>query len=228
MEFRYKQLEGARDVLVERLQSHSFLRRCRDGQVSLDELKIFLVQHGLYATNFTRYLCAAMANLPGNEELRPLAQNLFDECGFSGTKPHAVVYDEMIAGFGLTLKDATPLPGTVKLINTMFRHCRSENPAHGTGALNLGAEALVPFFYTDIVKGLVAQGVKEEDLLFFTLHITVDDDHATTLAEIQSSLLDENPNSLADMLAAGNDLVDARLAFFDSIEEAAKPLSAAG
>lgn len=228
MEFRYKQLEGARDVLVERLKSHSFLRRCRDGQVPLDELKIFLVQQGLYATNFTKYLCAAMANLPGNEEIRPLAQNLFDECGFSGTKPHAVVYDEMLAGFGLTLKGAAPLSGTVKLIATMFRHCRSENPAQGTGALNLGAEALVPFFYTDIVKGLVHQGIKEEDLLFFTLHITVDDEHATTLASIQSSLLDKRPEALADMIAAGNDLVDARLAFFDSIEEAAKPLSAAG
>jgi pyrroloquinoline quinone (PQQ) biosynthesis protein C len=222
MEFRHKQLEEARDALAARLLSHSFLRRCRDGDISQGELMIFLVQHGLYSANFTKFLCAAMANLPGNEELRLLAQNLFDECGFSGTKPHAVIYGEMPAGFGLTLKDAAPLSGTSKLIATMFRHCRSENPAHGTGALNLGAEALVPFFYTGIVTGLLRQGVSEEDLSFFTLHIAVDDGHATTLAGIQSSLLDKNPGALADMVAAGNDLVDARLAFFDSIEEAAR------
>jgi pyrroloquinoline-quinone synthase len=222
MEFRNKQLEAARDTLAARLRSHSFLRRCRDGEATLAELKIFLVQHGLYSANFTKYLCAAMANLPGNEELRALAQNLFDECGFSGTKPHAVIYEEMLAGFGLTLKGAAPLAGTSRLIATMFRHCRSENPAHGTGALNLGAEALVPYFYTDIVQGLVHQGVKKEDLAFFTLHITVDDDHATTLADIQATLAEREPDSLAAMIAAGSDFVDARLTFFDSIEEAAR------
>ncbi len=229
MEFRLKQIESARDALVEKLRSHSFLRRCRDGQVSLDELKIFLVQQGLYATNFTKYLCAAMSNLPSNAEIRPLAQNLFDETGFSGTKPHAVIYDEMLENdFGLTLKGAAPLTGTVKLITTMFRHCRNENPAFGTGALCLGAEALVPYFYADIVKGFVHCGVKEERLGFFTLHMTVDDDHANTLGEIMDAIATQNPEAIAHMVAAGNDLVDARLDFFTSVEEAAKPLSAVG
>jgi pyrroloquinoline-quinone synthase len=228
MDLYIKELESAKVALVERLRSHSFLRRCRDGQVTLDELKIFLVQQGLYATNFTKYLCAAMANLPGNAEIRPLAQNLFDECGFSGTKPHAVVYDEMLAGFGLTLRGAAPLSGTVKLINAMFRHCRSENPAFGTGALCLGAEALVPDLYTDIVKGFVHCGVKEEQLGFFTLHITVDDGHATTLGEIMNAIAEDKPAEVRNMVAAGSDLVDARMDFFTSVEHAAKPLSAAG
>ena len=228
MELYIKQLETARDEFVEKLRAHSFLRRCRDGQVTLDELKVFLVQQGLYATNFTKYLCAAMANLPSNEELRPLAQNLFDECGFSGTKPHAVVYDEMLENFGLTLKGAAPLSGTVKLITSMFRHCRNENPAFGTGALCLGAEALVPYLYTDIVKGFVHSGVNEDQLGFFTLHITVDDDHATSLGAIMASIGKDKPEEIANMIAAGHDLVDARLDFFTSVEEASKPLSAAG
>ena len=228
MEFRIKQLETARDNLVEKLKSHSFLSRCRDGLVTLDELKIFLVQQGLYATNFTKYLCAAMSNLPSNAEIRPLAQNLYDETGFSGTKPHAVIYDEMLAQYGLTLQGAAPTNGTIKLITTMFRHCRSENPAYGTGALCLGAEALVPYFYTDIVEGFVHCGISEDQLQFFTLHITVDDDHAGTLAEIMDSIATKNPEAIAQMIAAGNDLVDARLDFFTSVEESAKPLSAVG
>ncbi len=227
MKLYVPQLESAKDTLVERLTSHSFLRRCRDGLVTLEEMKIFLVQQGLYATNFTKYLCAVMSNLPGNEEIRPLARNLFDECGFSGTKPHAVVYDEMLAGFGLSLQGATPLSGTVKLINTMFRHCRSENPAFGTGAINLGAEALVPDLYTDIVKGFVNCGVSEDRLGFFTLHIVVDDDHATTLGEIMDAIATARPEEVRNMVAAGNDLVDARLEFFTSVEQAAKPLAAA-
>jgi pyrroloquinoline-quinone synthase len=228
MKLYVPQLETAKDALVERLRAHSFLRRCREGQVTLDEMKIFLVQQGLYATNFTKYLCATMSNLPSNAEIRPLAQNLFDECGFSGTKPHAVVYDEMLEGFGLTLQGATPLSGTVKLINTMFRHCRSENPAFGTGAINMGAEALVPAIYTDIVKGFVSCGVSEDRLGFFTLHIEVDDSHATTLGEIMDAIAREKPEEIRNMVAAGSDLVDARLEFFTSVEQAARPLAAAG
>ncbi len=110
----------------------------------------------------------------------------------------------------------------------MFRHCRNENPAFGTGALCLGAEALVPALYTDIVKGFVNCGVNEDQLTFFTLHITVDDGHATTLGEIMASIAKDKPEEIANMVAAGRDLVDARMAFFTSVEEASRTLSAAG
>jgi pyrroloquinoline-quinone synthase len=228
MKLYIEQLESELVALVERLRTHSFIKRCQEGSVTLDELKIFLIQQGLYATNFTKYLCAAMANLPTNAEIRPLAQNLFDEAGFSGTKPHAVIYDEMLANFGLSLQGAVPTTGTVKLINEMFRHCRNENPAFGTGALCLGAEALVPHFYTDIVKGFVNCGVSEDQLVFFTLHITVDDGHATTLGEIMAAIAKDKPEEIANMIAAGRDLVDARMAFLTSVEEASQKLSAAG
>jgi pyrroloquinoline-quinone synthase len=228
MKLYIEQLETELVALVEKVRSHSFLQRCRDGSVTLDELKIFLVQQGLYATNFTKYLCAAMSNLPSNAEIRPLAQNLFDEAGFSGTKPHAVIYDEMLETFGLSLQGAVPTSGTVTLINAMFRHCRNENPAFGTGALCLGAEALVPALYTDIVKGFANCGVSEDQLTFFTLHITVDDGHATTLGEIMASIATDNPGEAANMVAAGRELVDARMAFFTSVEEASRKLSAAG
>ncbi len=227
MERYVAQLQAECAALTERLRSHSFLVRCREGNVTLEELKVFLVQQGLYATNFTKYLCAAMANLPGNEEIRPLSQNLFDECGFSGTKPHAVVYDEMLETFGLALKGAAPLPGTVKLISAMFRHCRNENGAHGVGALGLGAEMLVPALYTDIVTGFEHCGVDRDRLVFFTLHITVDETHGDALRDIMVSMLQRHPENLALMVAAGKDLVEARRDFFTSIEETAKPVSAA-
>lgn len=228
MDLYIKELEQERDALIAKLRTHSFLKRCREGQVGLDEMKVFLVQQGLYATNFTKYLCAAMANLPSNDEIRPLAQNLFDEAGFSGTKPHAVIYDEMLEGFGLSLQGALPTAGTVKLINAMFRHCRNEDPAFGTGALCLGAEALVPAYYSDIVAGFVKCGVKEDRLGFFTLHITVDDGHATTLGEIMASIARRSPDAVGKMVSAGRDLVEARMAFLTSIEEASRLRAAVG
>jgi pyrroloquinoline quinone (PQQ) biosynthesis protein C len=228
MELYVDELESELEALVEKLRTHSFIKRCHDGSITLEELKLFMVQQGLYATNFIKYLCAAMSNLPSNAEIRPLAQNLFDEAGFGGTKPHAVIYDEMLAEFGLSLEGAVPTAGTVKLINEMFRHCRNENPAFGTGALCLGAEALVPHFYADIVKGFANCGVSEDRLVFFTLHITVDDEHATTLGEIMAGIAKDKPEEIANMIAAGRDLVEARMAFLTSVEEASQKLSAAG
>jgi pyrroloquinoline quinone (PQQ) biosynthesis protein C len=228
MDLYIKQLKQEKDLLVERLRSHSFLKRCREGLITLNELKIFLVQQGLYATNFTKYLCATMSNLPSNAEIRPLAQNLFDEVGLSGTKPHAVIYGEMLNNFSLGLKNATPLSGTTTLIDAMFRNCRNPNPSFGSGALYLGAEALVPFFYGDIVQGFSEFGIREEHLGFFTLHIVVDEGHANDLRDIMISILTKKPEEIDNMVSAGKELVEARCEFFTSIEDAAQKLSEAG
>jgi predicted LPLAT superfamily acyltransferase len=70
--------------------------------------------------------------------------------------------------------------------------------------------------------------LSEDQLGFFTLHITVDDEHATTMGEIMASIAKDNPEAIANMVSAGRDLVDARMEFFTSIEEASQKLSAAG
>ena len=48
----------------------------------------------------------------------------------------------------------------------MYMLCRQTDPANGLGALCLGAEAIVPVFYADIVEGFVQAGVPRERLGF--------------------------------------------------------------
>jgi pyrroloquinoline-quinone synthase len=55
----------------------------------------------------------------------------------------------------------------------------------------------------------------------------VDDSHATTLGEIMDAIARDKPEEVRNMVAAGSDLVDARLEFFTSVEQAAKPLAVA-
>ncbi|OHX13432.1 TenA family transcriptional regulator [Chromobacterium sphagni] len=222
MDMQLALFESTKEQLIERIRSHSFLKRCRSGEVSLDELKIFLVQQGLYSAYFTRYLCAMMANLPSNEEVLELAENLFEELGLApnSPRPHHLIYREMLEHYSLSLDGAQPLAGTRRLIDSMFLHCRNLNPAAGLGALCLGAEGLVPVMYGEIIRGFEAQGAIRRDIEFFHIHVECDDGHADTIREIMLDIASSTPEQIDVMLSAGMSLVDARLDFFSSIEEA--------
>jgi len=58
-----------KDLLIEQPRAHPFLKRCQDGSTTIQELKTFLVQQGIYSSYFARYLCAMMASLPSNKEV---------------------------------------------------------------------------------------------------------------------------------------------------------------
>ena len=212
-------LRRTQKQLVDLISCHPFMCACRTGQASMDLLKRFLVQQGIYSGYFTRYLCALMANLRSNDHIRDLAQNLFEELGFSENSqiPHFLLYGQMLEEFGLNPQEEKPTRGTLLLIDNMFSHCRQVDPTIGLGALCLGAEGLVPPMYQDLVAGFRAQGVSEKTLQFFYLHISCDDDHALTLNRLMLELIDEEPECLARIVTAGRTLVSARMVFFDDI-----------
>jgi pyrroloquinoline-quinone synthase len=215
-------LEDVGTTLTKRVQEHSFLRRCRAGTVTLDEMKSLLVQQGIYGGYFTRYLCALMGNLPNNSDVQRLASNLCEELGLTdaSTTPHSTLYRNMLGHFDLTLDGARPLLGTRRLIDTMFDHCRDPKVARGLGALCLGAEALVPAIYSDIIAGFRACGTPASALEFFYLHVECDDDHAGTMSDIMIELLRNDEEQFGLILSAGHAMVDSRLDFFTSIEQA--------
>ncbi len=219
MDMHLPMLEDFKHMLVDRVRSHPFLVRCRAGEATLPELKLFLVQQGLYSAYFTRYLCALMANLPDNELVLELAENLCEELGLTedSPTPHSHMYRQMLQSLGLSLDGAKPLVGTRRLIDAMFDHCRDAKVARGLGALCLGAEALVPGVYSDLLAGFSAHGVPASDLEFFRVHVECDDGHAETMRDIMVDLVRRDPEQAPLMLAGGKALVDARLDFFDSI-----------
>jgi pyrroloquinoline quinone (PQQ) biosynthesis protein C len=207
--------------LITRVQDHSFLRRCRDGSISLDELKSFVIQQGKYSAHFTRYLCALMSNLPSNAHILELAENLFEECGFEDKNsiPHSVIYKNMMEKMGVSLESAPLYPETEHLISTMLGHCKNPNSAYGLGALCLGAEALVPVVYSDLITGFKACGVPAEHLEFFSIHVECDDGHAETIRDIMVEISCKDQEQAKIIIEAGAALVNARMEFFSGIEK---------
>lgn len=217
-------LEQISEEFILDLRSHPFLQRCRRGQASREEMSIFLAQQDLYSRHFTRFLCALMSNLCSNDQVHALAANLFEELGLdeAGAVPHRLIYKAMLADFGIEEPRAeAALPGTRRLVDVMYANCRDGDFARGLGALCLGAEALVPGMYGDVVAGFAALGDTGEKVAFFTIHIECDDGHAETMRAILEDLIRDDPDKAAVIEAAGREAVDARKAFFDSIEASA-------
>jgi pyrroloquinoline-quinone synthase len=203
---------------LELLIGTPFLRRCKSGEISREELYLFVQQHQIYSRCFTRFLAALLVNMENDDHRLALTHNLFDEMGLgdAGNLPHAKLYLDMMANMGLMPSTST-LPSTQRLVDTMFECCRSRNYMVGLGALCLGAEGIVPFIYQRIVDGFLAVGEPLANLQFFTLHIDCDDDHAETMNEIIAWELQKSPSALLDLHYGADKMIQARIEFFDGL-----------
>ena len=203
---------------LEGLGRTRFLTRCRTGEISRKELHTFVEQHQLYSRHFTRYLAALLANMEDDEQRLALTRNLFDEMGLgeAGNMPHSKLYLNMMESLGLTAGHP-PLPSTRHLNDTMFECCKSPSPMVGLGALCLGAEGIVPYIYGLIINGFLSVGVSINDLLFFTLHIECDDEHALTMNDIIGKNLRDNPNTLLDLNYGAEKMIKPRIGFFEGL-----------
>ena len=202
------------------LRATSFLSRCRTGIVSRRELELFLKQHQHYSQHFTRYLCALISNLRNEQDRQVLTQNLFDEMGLFTGVSHAEIYRRMLSTIVPSGNDVGVFPATQALIETMLECCRNSRPMVGLGALCLGAEAIVPEVYSTILNGFDAVREPRENLHFFTIHVSDDDEHARTMRNIILRELSNNSRSRHDLEYGAARAFDARVEFFEAISEA--------
>jgi pyrroloquinoline quinone (PQQ) biosynthesis protein C len=206
---------------LNRLEGTPFLTRCRAGRASRIELHAFVRQQYHYARHFTRYLCALLANLSDEGDRNELAHNLWEEMGFGhfGAVPHAQIYREMMARMGVRPETEGPRRATEELVDAMLDCCRDTDPLVGLGALCLGAEAIVPRLYRQIVQGFEGQGEPSENLEFFRIHIEEDDKHAETMRRIIDKALKANPEYREKLRAGALRVLSARARFFEEIGE---------
>lgn len=217
--FVLEDLAQLKEEMIQRIAEHPFLWRCRNGEVSLDRLKTFLVQQGQYSRHFTRYICQLMVNLESSDDVLSIFDNLFEELGFGEVNepPHSQIYRNMLHDFDLSLDMQATLPSTQRLIDTMMNFCKQPEGVYGLAALCLGAEAIVPQLYSDIVSGFVKRGVAPQRLNFFTLHIECDDGHADTMLAILSRLIIAKPVLFEVVRHAAVLTIQARLEFLDDM-----------
>lgn len=202
---------------IERLDQVSFLTRCRNGTITKDELFSFLQQHYYYSSNFIRYLCAVISNIADANLNKLLLENLFEEMGFTNVgKPHFQIYKEMLQALNVEM-NAEVNDATQYFIDQMFAYCRNSNPIYGLAALCLGAEAIVPHVYSQLIHGFKANGIRSELLNFFQIHIECDDQHAITMKKIIEQKIVANPSCIVTIRYVAENMLSLRKIFFDEI-----------
>lgn len=204
---------------IRELDESPFLSRCRQRQVSRDELHGFVRQQGHYSRHFTRFLNAIMSNLVEEIDRHALTQNLFEEMGLGEVKttPHSQIYRDMMKAMGVRLDEEAPNSATVNLVDTMFDCCRNENPMVGLGAICLGAEAIVPHIYSTVLEGFDAVGEPRKNLEFFSIHVSCDDEHAITMRNIITRRLQADPRLRVDLDYGAAKAIAARVASFHAL-----------
>lgn len=207
------------------LSSHPLLQALKQGQISLGQMQVLLAQHSHYSRHFTRYLCALMGQLSEASDVVALLGNLREEMGVdgSGSITHAEMFRNALSVLGVHPEHHTPMPETLRMVETMMRHCNSTDPIEGISALCLGAEAIVPTLYRPILMGLQALGYGPEVTEFFRLHIEEDESHALKLMAILERLTRDLPHGRQRALRIGREMIALRLQMLDAVWRSTRP-----
>lgn len=207
---------------LDRFEATAFIQGCRSGSITRETMHVFIRQQLFYSRGFTRYLAALLANIENENHRLVLAEILFEEMGGIDDRisvSHAALYRKMMASMGIEAGQE-PHPATQYLVTTMFNCCKSANYMVGLGALCLGVEAVVPYLYSAIIEGFRGLGESEDHLSFFRLHLERDPGRHAALYRIIDGELDANPGSWFSLNYGAEKVIQARIAFFESLTPA--------
>ena len=216
-------LSDVMSELKHRMDNHPIwdnrlLKACELGHLSKEDYKILFEQYFIYSKNFTRYLCALMANMEDDYHRSQLSENIWEEGGGEDLeKRHSELFRQfLINGLGVKIDQIQFKDFSVQFMNQYLEYCMKKPALEGSAFLSLGTEAIVARLYTAFLKGMTKAEIDSKHLHFFELHVECDDEHAETLEEIVLSFAGES-NFKERCLDGLNMALDLRNQFFDSL-----------
>ena len=203
------------------LWRHPFVERCRAGELTLPQVRALGVQMYKFCHQFPSFLAMALASCQQDDARIVIGENLWEELGEGDPqRAHAALFRRFTRALGVDdaqLAALPALPETSALIQTY--RCLSE--WYGLlgilGALCYASEGIVAALYSQIQAGLLRTSqFDREALMFFEVHIHVDDGHADQLESVLLPMLhsarEEHLVEQAILSA-----LDARCWFFDGV-----------
>lgn len=210
------------------LWQHPFITRAKLKCLTLHEVKALAVQMYQFSKSFNRILASAIAHCPDDEAQFVILENLFDEMGEGDiSKAHPNLFRRFTRALGISdleLDGADPTPETQQLIETYLNLAPTYGYLAALGGICYASEGIVNTLYRHLQDG-IEQVIcfAREDLIFFDLHIDLDEDHAAHLAQLiqprLSSIRDHDQINHAIHIA-----MNARCHFFDGVQRHAQTL----
>lgn len=203
------------------LWSHEFLVRCRMGQLTLHEVQILAVQMYKFSKEFNRILASILSCCPDEQAQQVILENLFDEMGEGNPNAaHPELFRRFTRGLGIadpTLASLPTEPETYNLIETYLNLPHQYGYLAALGAVCFASEGIVSTLYTQIQNGIAGTTcLPQEALVFFDVHIDVDEGHAAKLAALIEPRITTTEIAM-DVNRAILDAMNARVQFFNGI-----------
>jgi pyrroloquinoline-quinone synthase len=204
------------------LWNHEFLVRCRTGQLTLPEVQILAVQMYKFSKEFNRILASILSRCPDESAQLVIMDNLFDEMGQGDlNQAHPELFRRFTREIGIaddTLAIAPTAPETLNMIATYLDIPHQYGYLAALGAVCFASEGIVSSLYSQLYRGIVgAAPFPKESLIFFEVHIHVDDSHAANLARLIEPRVTTQEQA-AEVNRAILQAMDARVQFFDGIQ----------
>lgn len=172
---------------------HPFLKRFSKEKLSLRQIQAFGLQHYQMVRIFTTYITHLIPRLPRSATFISLRKVLADEYGKNNLfESHVHLYQRFLRALGLLDADwggARKLPGTERYIREHLALAREGDVLSALGAVGPAHEAAIPAMFEFILKGLRKNtALTEEQMRYFTLHISEDKEHAEIFNRLISHL----------------------------------------
>ncbi|MDF5707596.1 MAG: iron-containing redox enzyme family protein [Nostoc sp. S4] len=204
------------------LWNHEFLMLCRSGNLFLPDVQILAVQMYKFSKEFNRILASILSCCQDESTQLVILENLFDEMGQGDvSQSHPELFRQFTRALGIydeTLAALPTAPETLALIETYLQMPHKYGYLAALGAVCYASEGIVSSLYTQLYKGIVgAAPLPKQSLIFFEVHINVDDSHAAKLARViepQIAMIEDDTK----IKLAIREAMDARVQFFNGIQ----------
>jgi pyrroloquinoline-quinone synthase len=175
-----------------------------------------------FSKEFNRILASILSCCQDESSQLVIVENLFDEMGQGDiTQSHPELFRKFTRALGIhdeTLAALPTAPETRALIETYLQMPHKYGYLAALGAICYASEGIVNSLYTQLYKGIVgATPLPKESLIFFEIHIDVDDSHAAKLAAVIEPRITMNEEDIQVRLAIV-EAMDARVQFFNGIQ----------
>jgi pyrroloquinoline-quinone synthase len=216
-------MQGFENVAqVHPLWVHPFLQRCRSGELELSEVKILAVQMYKFSKQFNRILASIVCCCLDEQAQWVILDNLFDEMGRGDvSQAHPELFRHFTRAIGISdieLEAHETYPETQALIDTYLSLANEYGYLSALGAVCYASEGIVRSLYTQLYVGIQgASPLTKEDLIFFDVHMDVDDGHAAKLEALIDPRI-QDASQAVDIHRAILEAMDARVQFFDGIQ----------
>jgi pyrroloquinoline-quinone synthase len=175
-----------------------------------------------FSKEFNRILASILSCCQDEAAQLVILENLFDEMGQGDiNQAHPELFRRFTRTLGIddeTLAALPTAPETLALVETYLRIPHQYGYLAALGAVCYASEGIVSSLYTQLYNGIVgAAPVPKESLIFFEVHIDVDDSHAAKLAAVIEPRLNHSEEDIKIKLAIV-EAMDARVQFFNGIQ----------